>query len=49
MVTSGAHQALMGFLELSAAEDRREVTGEMDLSYKSVGMPGMPYESNLSV
>lgn len=36
-------------LLLATLTETGEVTGEMDLSYKSVGMPGMPYESNLSV
>lgn len=36
-------------LPLTDLTVRREETEEMDLSYKSVGMPGMSYESNLSV
>lgn len=36
-------------LPLSDLTARREETEEMDLSYKSVGMPGVFYESNLSV
>lgn len=36
-------------LPLAGLTVRREETGELDLSFKSLGMPGMSYKSNLSV